>query len=113
MNYFFFKREINELRKFINKSIDNNQIIEEEKIISSFSDGLVEIIYDPKLNINYQLDTILNSFFHLTNIFLMEKININESNKISPFGNDFFFNMLNFINVLEKNLVMIIIIKQM
>ena len=87
---FFYKRELNELTKYIDNNNDNKQIIEEEKIMSCFSDGLMEIIFDTKLYINYNLDNNLNLLFRLTNIFLMEYININEPNKIFPFQNDFF-----------------------
>ena len=102
---FGFNQKINELKySKKNESNTNKYLIEEKKIISSFSNGLTEMIFDFELYKNNNQNNSISLLFLISNKILMEYKNSNEPNKIFPFEEGFFLELLNFINVFINEL---------
>ena len=78
---------------------------ESEKILSNFSNGLKDIIYDHELYINSPNNDNLNYLFNLTILILKEhkKYNKNLSDEFFPFNKNFFLKLLKFIKLLENS----------
>ena len=101
---FDFNQKLNDIKN--ENSIESNDkyLIEGEKIISSFSNGLTEMIFDFKLYKNNQQSNSIIFLFIISNKILMEYKNSNDPNQIFPFEEGFFLELLNFINVFINEL---------
>ena len=99
---FDFIQELNELKVKIKNEPDNKYLTEEKNIISSFSNSLTEMIFDFELYKNNQQSNSITLLFLISNKILMEYKNSNNPNKIFPFEEGFFLELLNFINVFKN-----------
>jgi len=111
-----FKTERIELEKKLlieeTNNIDNLHEIKE--IFFPFVDGLIDMIYDKELYINYENDNYINILFMLTMSFVMnyieekkprKQINKQKKDLVIPFKPKFMFKLLNFIKILENIII--------
>ena len=110
-----FKTEQIEFSKEL--SIDdhnnNNNLLKIKEILFPFIDGLIDMIYDKELYINYENDNYINMLFMLTMSFVMNyieekkprKTNRQNQTLIMPFKPEFMFKLLNFIQILENVII--------
>ena len=95
---FNIKNKEFQLQNSINHETDNINLIDAEKIISNFSDGLFDMIYSPSLYEFVQDNNILIQLFEFSNdCFFIKK----ENKYHFKFG--YFFKILNLVKILEKN----------
>ena len=104
---FDFIQELNELKVKIKNEPDNKYLTEEKNIISSFSNSLTEMIFDFELYKNNQQSNSITLLFLISNKILMEYKNSNNPNKIFPFEEGFFLELLNFINVFKNEFTLV------
>ena len=79
----------------------NEDVSNEQNQLRSFIDGLIDMIYDKELYINYENDEYINLLFMLTRTFMMNYLDEKKPKKI-PFKPEFLYKILKFINILEK-----------
>ncbi len=79
------------------------KLIEEEELISSFTEGFIDMIYDQELYSNIQGGNYLNVLFKLSIDIIKNYNNDTNANKKFPFDNsDFFYRAMNLVKVFEK-----------
>ena len=89
------------LKKQLNGIILDINLLEQEKIIQSFSDGLMGIIFDAELYMNYKGNNSINMLLDLSNKILKEYNDSTVPNRIFPFEQGFLFKILKFIKIFE------------
>ena len=83
---------------FKDRAMKNN-----DKNIVSFSDGLIDIIFDIELFKKYDEVNSMNLLFVLISSFLKGIVRKREKNVICPLKNTFFWKIINFTQILEKS----------
>ena len=101
--FFGFKNEQIEFLKELYKKIPSNiiDIKKSKEMITDFVDSLIDMIYDSELYINYEKNDYINMLFMLSRSFVMNYLD-DKNKKDPPFRPEFFFNILNFIKIIEK-----------
>ena len=94
--------EVEILRNQINNTIHDNNLIEYKKTLFNFSRGLFDIFFNYEIYLNSQNKDILNLLFlHVKSI--LDNYNNNFTpEKLFLFEEGFFFKLLSFIKILEK-----------
>ena len=100
--FFGFKSELNEFRNELFLNIEDKYLLENEGIISNFSDGLIDMIFDYKLYLNFQEKNKLTIIFQFLIKIIKEYRYNNHMNLEFPFQKGFFYNIMYFMNVLEN-----------
>ena len=99
--YLGLKNELGIIKGKIYKNPEDNNLFEGEKVLSNFSEGLLDILLDFTLYLSYQDNDNLNSIFQLIKKIIKEYTLSYDIEKEFPFEKDFFYKFFNFFKVLE------------
>ena len=100
--FFNFKIMLIEVQNELERQPDSEKLIKEEKLISSFINGYMDMIYDQELYLNIQEGNYLNILFKLSIDIIKNYIHNTNVNKKFPFDSNFFYKLLNLVKFFEK-----------
>ena len=101
--FFDFKNMQIELEKEINNNDPNEK--NKKEIIVQFVEGLIDMLYNKELFLNYENENYINLLFQFTTSFIMNYIDDKDPKKILPFQPNFLYKILNLINIIENQFV--------
>ena len=99
-----FKNGQIDLEKEISDNNDLNKKNIKETIVP-FIEGLIDMIYNTELFINYENESYINSLFQLTKSFIVNYIDDSDPKKILPFQPNFLYKILNLLKIIENQFV--------
>ena len=97
------KNELIEFQKQPIKNYDSTEALKSQEIVFSFSDGLVDMLFDTELYLNYENENYLNMLFIFSTTFVMNYLGDKDPLKILPFKPEFIFKILNLFKIIEKS----------
>ena len=102
---FSFKYEERILQNVLDKYPTDKNFKEGQRILSNFSNGLIDMIYSPSLYETYQGENYLKSLFDLHQHFIIHhpKDKTKNKNEQFPFKCESFFEILGLSKILEKS----------
>ena len=104
---FSFKDEEKTLQNVLYKYPNDKNFKEGKRILSLFSDGLIDMIYSPALHETYQGENYLKSLLDLHQHFILgySKDKTKNKNERFPFKPESFFKILCLSRILEKSFI--------
>ena len=100
--FFFIKLEINSMHKYINLMPKSQDLINGEKILSNFFNGLFDMIYSPNLYEKYKCEAYLNTLLMKNIAFFNKHKHDKNFSKANPFIYETFMKIIGFAKLLEK-----------
>ena len=100
--YFNFFNELNSLENSINNNVEDLYLLDTEKIILPFSNGLMDMIFDIELYKNYEEENNIIMLFQFIKKIIIDYNNDNNPFKVFPLGQSFVSKIMGFVKIFEK-----------